>query len=50
MMETKFGFIPGPKATTASRVRRKFRLIKGGVSQFVLVHYGQGPSMGMSLP
>jgi hypothetical protein len=42
-MESKFGFIPGSGETAANRVRRKFRMIKGGNPQLTLVHYGRGP-------
>ncbi|KAM6494099.1 hypothetical protein JOM56_010460 [Amanita muscaria] len=37
--EQKFGFLPGGQETMASRIRRRFRFIKGGPSQLVLVHY-----------
>ena len=40
----KFGFIPGSSDTNASRVRRRYRLQKGGHSQLVLVHYTRGPA------
>ncbi|KAI0671187.1 hypothetical protein C8Q78DRAFT_844071 [Trametes maxima] len=39
--EVKFGFIPGVD-TTAFRVRRRFRLSKGGHPQLVLIHYSRG--------
>jgi len=42
--EVKYGFIPGnPQETMASRVRRRFRFLKGGPSQLILVHYTRGP-------
>ena len=41
-MESKFGFIPGAGENVANRVRRKFRMIKGGNPQLILVHYGRG--------
>ncbi|PCH40530.1 hypothetical protein WOLCODRAFT_117404 [Wolfiporia cocos MD-104 SS10] len=41
MMEVKFGFIPG-QDTAAYRVRRRYRLIRGGHPQLVLIHYGRG--------
>lgn len=44
MQEVKFGFIPGSQDTNASRVRRRYRLQKGGHSQLVLVHYTRGPA------
>ncbi|KAH8119596.1 hypothetical protein DFH11DRAFT_1565886 [Phellopilus nigrolimitatus] len=37
--EIKFGFIPDSSDTTAYRLRRRFRLIKGGNPQLILVHY-----------
>jgi hypothetical protein len=47
--ETKYGFIPSSPATgftspdsTAWRVRRRYRLTKGGHPQLVLVHYSRG--------
>lgn len=43
--EAKFGFIPNSQDTTAFRVRRKFRLTKGGNSQLWLVHYSKGQAM-----
>ncbi|KIM74153.1 hypothetical protein PILCRDRAFT_828437 [Piloderma croceum F 1598] len=49
IIESKYGFIPSSPATgysspdsTAWRVRRRFRLTKGGHPQLVLVHYGRG--------
>ncbi|KAL1936971.1 hypothetical protein VTO73DRAFT_2823 [Trametes versicolor] len=39
--EVKFGFIPGVD-TSAFRVRRRFRLSKGGHPQLVLIHYSRG--------
>ncbi|KAF8798883.1 hypothetical protein BYT27DRAFT_7121926 [Phlegmacium glaucopus] len=44
VQEVKFGFIPGSQDTNASRVRRRYRLQKGGHSQLVLVHYTRGPA------
>ncbi|KAF8635976.1 hypothetical protein AX15_000140 [Amanita polypyramis BW_CC] len=44
--EIKCGFVPGnPQESMASRVRRRYRFIKGGPSQLILVHYTRGPSM-----
>lgn len=40
--EAKCGFIPGSQDQNASRVRRRYRLVKGGHSQLVLVHYTRG--------
>ncbi|KDR82618.1 hypothetical protein GALMADRAFT_238026 [Galerina marginata CBS 339.88] len=42
--EVKYGFIPGSGDSNASRVRRRYRLVKGGNNQFVLVHYTRGPA------
>ncbi|KAK2459682.1 hypothetical protein APHAL10511_008327 [Amanita phalloides] len=44
--EIKYGFVPGnPQETVASRLRRRFRFVKGGPSQLVLVHYTRGHAM-----
>lgn len=43
--EAKFGFIPGSTDTSAWRVRRRYRLSKGGHPQLVLVHYGKGSAV-----
>ncbi|KAJ6624830.1 hypothetical protein B0H10DRAFT_2161984 [Mycena sp. CBHHK59/15] len=40
--EVKYGFAPGVD-TNAWRVRRRYRLQKGGHPQLVLVHYSRGP-------
>ena len=40
--EAKCGFIPGSQDQNASRVRRRYRLVKGGHPQLVLVHYTRG--------
>ncbi|PPQ67974.1 hypothetical protein CVT25_000454 [Psilocybe cyanescens] len=42
--EIKYGFIPNSQDTNASRVRRRYRLLKGGGHQLVLVHYTRGPA------
>ncbi|KAF8507490.1 hypothetical protein JB92DRAFT_3089528 [Gautieria morchelliformis] len=39
--EVKYGFVPNGEAS-ASRIRRRFRLVKGGNSQLMLVHYLRG--------
>ena len=49
-MEAKFGFTPGPGETAANRIRRKFRMSKGGNPQLVLVHYSRGQAVRESLP
>ena len=41
VMESKFGFIPGSGENVANRIRRKFRMVKGGNPQLILVHYGR---------
>ena len=41
MAEVKFGFIPGVDQV-AYRIRRRYRLQKGGHPQLVLVHYSRG--------
>ena len=41
-MESKFGFLPGSGESMANRVRRKFRMVKGGNPQITLVHYSRG--------
>jgi hypothetical protein len=46
--EIKFGFIPDSQDTTAWRVRRRYRLHKGGHPQLVLVHYTRGPQTRQS--
>ncbi|TFK74744.1 hypothetical protein BDN72DRAFT_868414 [Pluteus cervinus] len=43
IQEVKYGFIPGSTDTNAWRVRRRYRLQKGGHPQLVLVHYTRGP-------
>lgn len=47
-MEVKFGFIPNSTDTTAWRVRRRYRMHKGGHPQLVLIHYGRGQPMRAS--
>ncbi|KAF8736035.1 hypothetical protein AX14_000979 [Amanita brunnescens Koide BX004] len=43
--EVKYGFVPGnPQETMASRIRRRFRFVKGGPTQLILVHYTRGPA------
>ncbi|KAJ8520873.1 hypothetical protein ONZ45_g2395 [Pleurotus djamor] len=42
--EVKYGFIPGSQDPAAYRIRRRFRLNKGGHPQLVLLHYSRGPS------
>ena len=47
MTEVKFGFIPGVDQS-AHRIRRRFRMQKGGHPQLVLVHYSSGQHNGTS--
>lgn len=49
IQETKFGFVPNSGETHASRVRRKIRFSKGGVSTVMLVHYSRGPAQRESV-
>ncbi|KAF9783168.1 hypothetical protein BJ322DRAFT_1008233 [Thelephora terrestris] len=48
MIEAKFGFIPGSGENIANRVRRKFRMTKGGNPQLALVHYSRGQAVPMN--
>ncbi|KAH7885073.1 hypothetical protein F5I97DRAFT_1937372 [Phlebopus sp. FC_14] len=43
--EVKYGFVPNSSDTTAWRVRRRYRLQKGGHPQLSLVHYTRGPAI-----
>ncbi|EGN97871.1 hypothetical protein SERLA73DRAFT_109126 [Serpula lacrymans var. lacrymans S7.3] len=43
VMEIKYGFVPNSQDTSAWRLRRRYRLHKGGHPQIVLVHYTRGP-------
>lgn len=43
IMEIKYGFVPNAQEMTAWRVRRRYRLVKGGHPQITLVHYTRGP-------
>lgn len=42
-MEIKYGFLPNTQEANAWRIRRRYRLIKGGHPQITLVHYTRGP-------
>ncbi|KAJ3555780.1 hypothetical protein NM688_g2382 [Phlebia brevispora] len=44
VLEIKFGFIPGHDQL-AYRVRRRYRFVKGGHPQLVLIHYSRGQPM-----
>ncbi|EIW81519.1 hypothetical protein CONPUDRAFT_165633 [Coniophora puteana RWD-64-598 SS2] len=44
VVEAKYGFVPGGDQT-AGRMRRRYRLHKGGHPQLTLVHYSRGPAM-----
>jgi hypothetical protein len=39
--EHKYGFVPGVGEPGAGRVRRRFRLVKGGNPQLVLIWYSR---------
>jgi hypothetical protein len=45
-MEARHGFVPLSGEMAASRVRRRYRLTKGGHPFLVLIHYSRGPSLG----
>ncbi|KAI0060462.1 hypothetical protein BV25DRAFT_1908449 [Artomyces pyxidatus] len=45
VIEARYGFVPNSPETTASRVRRRYRLSKGGHAQLVLVHYSRGSAV-----
>ncbi|EKM49832.1 uncharacterized protein PHACADRAFT_33381 [Phanerochaete carnosa HHB-10118-sp] len=44
MTEVKFGFVPGHE-NVASRIRRRYRLVKGGNPQLILIHYSRGQAI-----
>ncbi|GJE92567.1 hypothetical protein PsYK624_087220 [Phanerochaete sordida] len=44
LTEVKFGFVPTLE-NAASRIRRRYRLVKGGNPQLVLIHYGRGQAI-----
>ena len=48
VFEARHGFVPHSGEMVASRVRRRYRLLKGGHPYLVLVHYSRGQSMGQS--
>jgi hypothetical protein len=43
-VEARHGFVPLSGEMGASRVRRRYRLIKGGHPFLVLIHYSRGQS------
>ncbi|KAA1472260.1 hypothetical protein DENSPDRAFT_838481 [Dentipellis sp. KUC8613] len=45
VVEARHGFIPNSGETTASRVRRRFRMLKGGHPQLILIHYSRGSAL-----
>ena len=47
-MKSKRRFTPGSGENVASRIRQKFRLVKGGNPQLVLVHYGSNQTVRKS--
>ena len=44
-MEARHGYVPLSGEMAASRVRRRYRLIKGGHPFLVLIHYSRGQSL-----
>lgn len=48
MGEVKFGFVPGAESF-ASRMRRKYRLTKGGNPGIILIHYLRAEQTGESI-
>ena len=48
VFEARHGFVPLSGEMVASRVRRRYRLIKGGHPYLVLVHYSRGQSTRQS--
>jgi hypothetical protein len=44
-MEIKYGFVPNSQDASAWRVRRRYRLVKGGHPHVTLVHYSRGPAI-----
>ncbi|KAH9010461.1 hypothetical protein EDB85DRAFT_2050407 [Lactarius pseudohatsudake] len=50
VIEARHGFIPLSGEMVASRVRRRYRLVKGGHPFLVLVHYSRGQSMPVPPP
>lgn len=45
LVEIKYGFIPNSGEHVASRLRRRYRLQRGGNPGLCIVHYTRGPSM-----
>ena len=45
--EARFGFVPNGNEPVASRVRRRYRIIKGGHVQLCLFHYSRGQAIRM---
>ncbi|KAN0139693.1 hypothetical protein V8E53_002355 [Lactarius tabidus] len=50
VVEARHGFIPLSGEMAASRVRRRYRLVKGGHPFLVLVHYSRGQSIPVPPP
>ena len=48
LTEVKFGFVP-MQDQVASKIRRRYRLIKGGHPQLILIHYSRGQSIRESV-
>ena len=47
-MEIKYGFVPNSGDKLANRVRRRYRFVKGGHPQLILIHYTRGQATGAS--
>ena len=39
--EIKYGFVPGSGETNSTRMRRRYRMVHGGMPQLWLVHYSR---------
>ncbi|KAI0251100.1 hypothetical protein BJV78DRAFT_508245 [Lactifluus subvellereus] len=50
VFEARHGFVPLSGEMVASRVRRRYRLVKGGHPYLVLVHYSRGQSIPVPPP
>lgn len=50
VVEARHGFIPLSGEMVASRVRRRYRLVKGGHPFLILVHYSRGQSIPVPPP
>ncbi|KAH9971997.1 hypothetical protein BGW80DRAFT_1317512 [Lactifluus volemus] len=50
VLETRHGFVPLSGEIGAARIRRRYRLVKGGHPYLVLVHYSRGQSIPVPPP